>query len=153
VLAALGGDKAKLVIDLSCRRKESTWYVAMNKWQTITDMEVNEGKKSRRFYIALLKRPLDSIKALEPYCSEFLIHAADNEGLQKGIDESLVEKLAQWCSIPVTYAGGGRNLQDLDHVKKLSGGKVDLTIGSALDVFGGSGVTFDECVNWNRSAA
>ncbi|KAJ8065774.1 hypothetical protein OCU04_006438 [Sclerotinia nivalis] len=134
VLEALDGDKEKLVIDLSCRRRDDTWFVAMNKWQTITDMEVNEA----------------SIKSLEPYCSEFLIHAADNEGLQKGIDEQLVEKLAQWCSIPVTYAGGGRNLQDLDYVKRLSDGKVDLTIGSALDVFGGSGVTFDECVQWNQ---
>ncbi|RAL60067.1 hypothetical protein DID88_000693 [Monilinia fructigena] len=134
VLAALGGDKEKLVIDLSCRRRNNTWFVAMNKWQTLTDMEVNEA----------------SIKSLEPYCSEFLIHAADNEGLQKGIDEQLVEKLSQWCSIPVTYAGGGRNLQDLENVKRLSDGKVDLTIGSALDVFGGSGVTFDECVQWNQ---
>ena len=91
----------------------------------------------------------ESIKSLEPYCSEFLIHAADNEGLQRGIDEQLVEKLAAWCSIPVTYAGGGRNLDDLELVKKLSSGKVDLTIGSALDVFGGSGVTFEECVKWN----
>jgi len=79
-----------------------------------------------------------------------LVHAADNEGLQKGIDEQLVTKLAQWCSIPVTYAGGGRNLQDLDRVKDLSDGRVDLTIGSALDVFGGSGVTFAECVRWNK---
>jgi phosphoribosylformimino-5-aminoimidazole carboxamide ribotide isomerase len=61
-----------------------------------------------------------------------------------------VEKLAQWSSIPVTYAGGGRNLDDLELVKKLSNGKVDLTIGSALDVFGGSGVKFDDCVEWNR---
>jgi len=92
----------------------------------------------------------ESIKRLEPYCSEFLIHAADNEGLQRGVDEKLVEKLAQWCSIPVTYAGGGRNLEDLEKVKQLSGGKVDLTIGSALDCFGGSGVTLAECVAWNR---
>lgn len=92
----------------------------------------------------------ESIKALEPYCSEFLIHAADNEGLQKGIDEKLVERLAEWCSIPVTYAGGGRNLDDLELVKSLSGGKIDLTIGSALDCFGGSGVKFDDCVEWNR---
>ncbi|RDW84740.1 phosphoribosylformimino-5-aminoimidazole carboxamide ribotide isomerase [Coleophoma cylindrospora] len=134
VLAALGGDKSKLVIDLSCRKKDNTWFVAMNKWQTLTDMEVDE----------------KSIKSLEPYCSEFLIHAADNEGLQKGIDEQLVQKLAEWCSIPVTYAGGGRNLQDLDHVKTLSEGRVDLTIGSALDVFGGSGVTFEECCQWNK---
>ncbi|KAH7354472.1 hypothetical protein B0T11DRAFT_288707 [Plectosphaerella cucumerina] len=135
VLRALGNDKEKLVIDLSCRRRgDDCWFVAMNKWQTITDMEVNE----------------ESIKLLEPYCSEFLIHAADNEGLQKGIDEKLVERLAQWSSIPVTYAGGGRNLEDLETVKRLSGGRVDLTIGSALDCFGGNGVGLDECVEWNR---
>ena len=86
---------------------------------------------------------------LEAHCSEFLIHAADYEGLQQGIDEKLVKSLAEWCSIPVTYAGGGRNIRDLDHVKDLSRGKVDLTIGSALDIFGGSGVTFEECVAWN----
>ncbi|KAJ3474362.1 hypothetical protein NLG97_g9880 [Lecanicillium saksenae] len=135
ILKVLGGDKQKLVIDLSCRRRgEGNWFVAMNKWQTITDMEVNE----------------ESIKQLEPYCCEFLIHAADNEGLQQGIDEELVTRLAEWCSIPVTYAGGGRNLDDLERVKRLSGGKVDLTIGSALDCFGGSGVKFDDCVEWNK---
>lgn len=95
----------------------------------------------------------ESIKQLEPYCSEFLIHAADNEGLQRGVDEQLITKLSQWCSIPVTYAGGGRNLQDLDNVARLSRGTVDLTIGSALDCFGGSGVRLDECVEWNRRQA
>ncbi|KFA68779.1 hypothetical protein S40285_01141 [Stachybotrys chlorohalonatus IBT 40285] len=138
VLAALDGDKSKLVIDLSCRRRgNNSWYVATNKWQTLTDMEVNQ----------------ESIRTLEPYCSEFLIHAADNEGLQQGVDEKLVERLAEWCSIPVTYAGGGRHLEDLDLVKRLSGGKVDLTIGSALDCFGGSGVKFDDCVEWNKEQA
>ncbi|CAD0048214.1 unnamed protein product, partial [Aureobasidium pullulans] len=115
---------SKLVIDLSCRRKGDTWFVAMNKWQDLTDMELT---------------------------AEFLIHAADNEGLQQGIDELLVRKLSEWSSIPVTYAGGGRNLQDLELVESLSGGKVDLTIGSALDVFGGNGVKFDECCEWNKS--
>ncbi|KUI65694.1 1-(5-phosphoribosyl)-5-[(5-phosphoribosylamino)methylideneamino] imidazole-4-carboxamide isomerase [Cytospora mali] len=140
VLSALGGDKTKLVVDLSCRRQQDDagaaprWFVAMNKWQTITDMEVNQ----------------ESISQLEPYCSEFLIHAADNEGLQRGVDEDLITKLSQWCSIPVTYAGGGRNLADLDNVASLSSGKVDLTIGSALDCFGGSGVKLEECVAWNR---
>lgn len=61
-----------------------------------------------------------------------------------------MEKLGQWCSIPVTYAGGGKSLEDLDRVKELSNGRVDLTIGSALDIFGGSGVKFEDCVNWNR---
>lgn len=91
-----------------------------------------------------------SIKQLEPFCSEFLIHAADNEGLQSGIDQDLVRELGRWCSIPVTYAGGGRHLEDMQLVHDLSDGKVDLTIGSALDIFGGSGVRFEECVDWNR---
>ncbi|KAF2670456.1 Phosphoribosylformimino-5-aminoimidazole carboxamide ribotide isomerase [Microthyrium microscopicum] len=130
---ALGG-KEQLVIDLSCRRRENGWFVAMNKWQTITDFEVSH----------------DNIRMLEDYCSEFLIHAADVEGLQGGIDGDLVSKLAEWCTIPVTYAGGGKHLDDLSLVKKLSNGKVDLTIGSALDIFGGSLVRFDDCVAWNR---
>ncbi|KAH0565392.1 Histidine biosynthesis bifunctional protein hisB [Trichoglossum hirsutum] len=135
VLSALGGDKEKLVIDLSCRRKGDKWFVAMNKWQTITDMEVNR----------------ESILLLEPYCSEFLIHAADNEGLQRGIDEELVSQLAKWCSIPVTYAGGASSISDLELVRRLSQGKVDLTIGSALDIFGGTAVRFEDCVSWNNT--
>jgi phosphoribosylformimino-5-aminoimidazole carboxamide ribotide isomerase len=87
---------------------------------------------------------------LEPYCSEFLIHAADNEGLQQGIDVELVKKLAEWCTIPVTYAGGARTIADLDLVKGNSNGRVDLTIGSALDVFGGSGAKFEDCIEWNK---
>ena len=87
---------------------------------------------------------------LEPHCSEFLIHAADNEGLQRGIDQELVSKLAEWCSIPVTYAGGGRGVHDLDLVKNCSGGRVDLTIGSALDIFGGTGASFEGCIRWNH---
>ncbi|KAF7719544.1 Phosphoribosylformimino-5-aminoimidazole carboxamide ribotide isomerase [Penicillium ucsense] len=135
VLAALGGDKSKLVLDLSCRRKDNTWFVAMDRWQTITEMEICQ----------------ESIALLEPYCSEFLIHAADVEGLQQGVDEELVSKLAEWCTIPVTYAGGARSLHDLEKIHSSSRGKVDLTIGSALDIFGGSGVTFDECVEWNKA--
>jgi len=106
----------------------------MNKWQTLTDMEVNQ----------------ETISLLQPHTSEFLIHAADHEGLQRGIDVELVTKLSEWCSIPVTYAGGGRNIQDLELVRECSGGKVDLTIGSALDIFGGEGVTLQECVEWNE---
>lgn len=96
---------------------------------------------------------LESVSLLEPHCSEFLIHAADVEGLQRGIDHELVSKLADWCTIPVTYAGGGRSIEDLELVKKLSQGKVDLTIGSALDIFGGSSVKFEDCVKWNAEQA
>ena len=106
----------------------------MNKWQTITDFEITEG----------------NIAMLEPYCSEFLVHAADNEGLQQGIDTELVSKLSKWCNIPVTYAGGARTIRDLDLVRECSNGRVDLTIGSALDIFGGTGTTFEECIEWNK---
>lgn len=87
---------------------------------------------------------------LSQYCSEFLIHAADVEGLCRGIDEDLVRALGSWVTIPTTYAGGAYSIEDLARVKELSNGKVDLTFGSALDIFGGSGVLFEDCVEWNR---
>ncbi|ORY99891.1 hypothetical protein BCR43DRAFT_484483 [Syncephalastrum racemosum] len=126
--------KDKLVVDVSCRRRDDKWIVAMNKWQTMTDMEVNK----------------ETLDMLADHCSEFLIHAADVEGLCKGIDQDLVRRLGEWVTIPTTYAGGGRSIDDLALVDKLSNGKVDLTFGSALDIFGGDGVTFNECVSWNK---
>ncbi|ODQ65513.1 5-proFAR isomerase His6 [Nadsonia fulvescens var. elongata DSM 6958] len=127
--------KDKLVIDLSCRRRGDEWIVAMNRWQTLTDMKVN-------------KATLDH---LSQYCSEFLVHAADVEGLCQGIDANLVRALGEWVTIPTVYAGGAKNVHDLAMVDKLSGGKVDLTYGSALDIFGGTGVKFEDCVDWNRT--
>jgi phosphoribosylformimino-5-aminoimidazole carboxamide ribotide isomerase len=153
VLDTLDNDRKKLVIDLSCRKKDDKWFVATNKWQTITDFELNQGVLSVHLHATMecqANERKESISLLEPHCSEFLIHAADVEGLQRGIDHALVSKLAEWCSIPVTYAGGGRSLEDLELVKELSNGKVDLTIGSALDIFGGSGVKFEDCVAWNK---
>lgn len=88
---------------------------------------------------------------LAEYCSEFLVHAADVEGLCQGIDEELVARLAEWSPIPCTYAGGAKALSDLELVQTLSGGAVDLTFGSALDIFGGSGVKYVDCVAWNAA--
>lgn len=127
--------KDKLVLDLSCRRVDNGWHIATNRWQTITKT-------------AITKETLD---ALSEHCAEFLIHAADVEGLQGGIDEDLVRFLGEHCTIPVTYAGGARSLEDLKLVHTLSGGKVDLTIGSALDIFGGDGVTLGQCIAWNNA--
>ncbi|ORX57664.1 Phosphoribosylformimino-5-aminoimidazole carboxamide ribotide isomerase [Hesseltinella vesiculosa] len=127
--------RERIVVDISCRRRESHWVVAMNKWQTLTDMVVEK----------------ETLDILSQYCSEFLIHAADVEGLCNGIDEGLVKCLGSWVTIPTTYAGGGKSIDDLGLVDKLSNGKVDLTFGSALDIFGGSGVTFTDCVVWNKS--
>jgi phosphoribosylformimino-5-aminoimidazole carboxamide ribotide isomerase len=126
----------QLVLDLSCRRTESGWNIATDRWQTVTETRID----------------LDTLRELEKHCAEFLIHAADVEGLQAGIDKDLVKLLGEIVTIPVTYAGGARSLEDLQQVSLLSGGKVDLTIGSALDVFGGSGVTLDACIDWNKNA-
>jgi phosphoribosylformimino-5-aminoimidazole carboxamide ribotide isomerase len=52
--------------------------------------------------------------------------------------------------IPITYAGGANSLSDLEEVTRLGQGMIDLTIGSALDIFGGSGVKYDDCVKFNR---
>eukprot|EP01134_Creolimax_fragrantissima_P005923 CFRG5923T1 len=133
-ISALVG-KDKLVLDLSCRKRENKWLVATNRWQTITTMELNA----------------DTFSMLSTYCSEFLIHAADVEGLCLGIDEELVKRLGSWSNLPCTYAGGGKTLEDLELVQRLSDGKVDLTFGSALDIFGGSGVAYADCVAYNKA--
>jgi phosphoribosylformimino-5-aminoimidazole carboxamide ribotide isomerase len=125
----------RLVVDLSCRRRGDGWIVAMNKWQTMTDLEINA----------------DTLATMAEYCSEYLVHAADVEGKQQGIDGELVACLAKWSPIPCTYAGGANSLLDLQLVRDLSDGRVDLTYGSALDIFGGKLVKFDDLVRWNNS--
>ena len=85
--------------------------------------------------------------------SQFLIHAADVEGLCQGIDEALVTLLGEISPLPCTYAGGGKHIDDLERVGQLSSGRVDLTFGSALDLFGGSGVRYQDCVDHNHGLA
>lgn len=131
-----------LVVDVSCKRAvgeadQVEWIVAMNKWQTLTKTKLNK----------------ELFTHLSKYCNEILVHAADVEGLCKGIDEELVAKLGEWCGdlqdMKVVYAGGAKSYDDLALVDKLSNGLVDLTYGSALDIFGGS-VKFTDLVDWNK---
>ncbi len=126
--------REKLVLDLSCRKRDGKYFVVTDRWQKFTDLEVNAA----------------TLATFSKHCAEFLIHAVDVEGLCRGIDTELVTQLGAWTPIPATYAGGANSLADLETVAKLSGGKIDLTIGSALDIFGGSGVTYADCVNFNR---
>ncbi len=123
-----------LVVDLSCRRRANQWFVATQRWQTVTSTAIDA---------ALLQ-------VIAPLCSETLVHAADVEGLCRGIDEDLVRLLGEACPLPCTYAGGGRALQDLERVAAMSQGRVDLTFGSALDLFGGQLVRYADCVAYNR---
>ena len=131
-LASAAG-RDRLVLDLSCRRREDAYIVVTDRWQRFTEVEVSR----------------DTLAWLGAYCSEFLVHGVDVEGLRTGIEEKLVRNLGSWSPVPVTYAGGARCLDDLDRVKALGGGRVDLTIGSALDIFGGD-IPYHEVVAWQR---
>jgi phosphoribosylformimino-5-aminoimidazole carboxamide ribotide isomerase len=126
--------RGRLVLDLSCRRRGGNYFVVTDRWQTFTEVVVNE----------------ENLEKLSGWCAEFLVHAVDVEGLCGGIDEDLVRKLGDWSTIPCTYAGGATSIEDLERVTRLSKGRVDLTIGSALDIFGGAGVRYEDAVSFNR---
>lgn len=126
--------KNRLVIDLSCRRRDGDYFVVTDRWQKFTEVILSS----------------ESVGKFAEWCSEFLVHAVDVEGLCRGIDQELVSKLGDWVTIPTTYAGGANSLADLDLVTRLGRGKIDLTIGSALDIFGGSGVRYKDLIEFNR---
>ncbi len=132
MVAAAG--KERLVIDLSCKATGDGWTVAMNRWQTLTDLHVTP----------------ETLKHLAAHCDEFLIHAVDVEGKCEGIDEALVSFLGQHSPVAMTYAGGIHRLEDLHRIQQLSDGRVDATVGSALDLFGGSGVRYADLLAFNR---
>ena len=121
--------KERLVLDLGCRAKDGTYFVVTDRWQKMTDFAITEA----------------NLADLAEYCAEFLIHAADVEGKRQGIEEDLVAKLGQWVTIPTTYAGGIKDLADLDLLEELGQGKLDFTVGSALDIFGGQ-LAYEEVV-------
>jgi phosphoribosylformimino-5-aminoimidazole carboxamide ribotide isomerase len=119
-----------LVLDLSCRRRDNDYYIVTNRWQTFTREKISF-------------RLLDH---LARYCAEFLIHAVDVEGRCQGIEGPLVSLLGQWSGIPVTYAGGIHSYEDLDIIENSGQGRLDFTVGSALDIFGGHGLVYKDLV-------
>lgn len=122
--------KENLVLDLSCRKKDEKYYIVTDRWQKFTQVSVN-------------KEVLDE---LSEYCDEFLIHAVDVEGKNSGIEKELTTMLGEFSSIPVTYAGGISSIEDINIIKELGKDKLDFTIGSALDIFGGK-LEYDYIVN------
>ncbi len=126
--------RQQLVLDLSCRKRDGKYFVVTDRWQHFTDVTLS----------------VSTLESFGDLCAEFLIHAVDVEGLCRGIDGELVEQLARWSPLPVTYAGGANSLADLETVTRLGQGKIDLTIGSALDIFGGRGVRYADAVAFNR---
>jgi phosphoribosylformimino-5-aminoimidazole carboxamide ribotide isomerase len=133
-LVALVG-RERLVLDLSCRKRDGRYWVVTDRWQKFTGVEVDPA----------------SLDRLAGSCAEFLIHAADVEGRCEGVEAELVAMLGRWQGIPVTYAGGIRDRADLELIRDLGHGRLDFTVGSALDIFGGTGLTYDEVVAFHRS--
>ena len=113
--------KEHIVLDLSCRNRDGEYYIVTDRWQNFTDEKVNE----------------ETLDKLSAYCSEYLIHAVDVEGKASGIEKELAGMLGSWGKLPMTYAGGVGNFEDMELLRELGRNKLDVTIGSALDIFGG----------------
>lgn len=113
--------KEHIVLDLSCRKRDGKYYIVTDRWQKFTNVEVT----------------YETLDTLKEYCSEFLIHAVDVEGKQQGIDKELIAYLGQWEKIPITYAGGIHSYEDIETIGRLGNGNIHITVGSALDLFGG----------------
>ena len=123
--------KDRLVLDLSARMKEDHYYIVTDRWQKYTDVELTE----------------ETLNMLASYCDEFLVHAVDVEGKTNGIEKTLAARLGDWGKLPVTYAGGVHNFEDLSILKQLGRDRVHVTIGSALDLFGGN-MKFEEVLRF-----
>jgi phosphoribosylformimino-5-aminoimidazole carboxamide ribotide isomerase len=134
LLSLVGRDR--LVLDLSCRKKGDAYYIVTDRWQKFTSTTISQ----------------DTLDYFSQFCFEFLIHAADVEGKCQGIAADLIENLAEWAPIPTTYAGGVRDLNDVLRIKELGKGRLDFTVGSSLDIFGGSGMKYTDAVALNQQA-
>lgn len=113
--------KEHVVIDLSCRKRDGEYYIVTNRWQTFTQVKLDP----------------EVLYRIAEYCDEFLVHGVDVEGKASGVEEELIAILCSQDQIPITYAGGIGSLEDLKRFQTISQGKLDFTIGSALDLFGG----------------
>ena len=129
LVSAVG--KEHVVLDLSCRKKDGKYYIVTDRWQKFTDTVISH----------------KLLTELSEYCDEYLIHAVDVEGKAQGIEEELAKLLGSWDGIPVTYAGGVGSFEDLEKLKKLGKNRLDVTVGSALDLFGGD-MAFEEVLKY-----
>lgn len=120
-LSALIG-KEHLVLDLSCRYVQDDYYIVTDRWQKVTKERMNT----------------ETLKGLSEYCDEFLIHAVDVEGKASGVEKEVVKRLGAQQILPTTYAGGVHSVDDIEWIRKAGNGFIDYTVGSALDLFGGT---------------
>ncbi len=123
----------RLVLDLSCRKKGDDYYIVTDRWQKFTSVVISP----------------ETLDYFSGFCAEFLVHAVDVEGQCRGIEIELARKLGEWAPISTTYAGGIKNLADLELLLEVGRGRLHATVGSALDIFGGRGMTYAEAVDFH----
>ena len=128
LVRAVGRDR--LVLDLSCRARDGAYWVVTDRWQTWSDLELTEA----------------NLRDLAGHCAEFLVHGVDVEGRQLGLERPLVEQLGRWSPVPTVYAGGICTPADIRCLSESGGGRLDYTVGSALDIFGGRGLRYRDLV-------
>lgn len=126
--------KDRLVLDLSCRSRDGQYYVVTDRWQKFTEVVLNE----------------ETLDYFADHCDEMLIHAVDVEGKNSGVEADVCSLMGNWGKIPVTYAGGVHNMADLEQIRTLGKNRVNVTIGSALKLFGGT-LELDEILKVCRS--
>jgi phosphoribosylformimino-5-aminoimidazole carboxamide ribotide isomerase len=126
--------KERIVLDLSCRRRGGDYFIVTDRWQKFTKVVISE----------------QVLSELAVFCSEFLVHAADVEGKCRGVELELIDLLGRWTPIPTTYAGGVRDLADLELIKTIGRDRLDVTAGSSLDIFGGDGLLYRDAVDYCR---
>lgn len=131
IKAAAG--KEHLCLDLSCRKRDSEYFIVTDRWQKFTDSKLTS----------------EILTELSSYCDEFLVHAVDSEGFAKGIEQEVAKLLGGCNNIPVTYAGGISSLDDIALLDRLGNSHVNFTVGTALDLFGGK-IPFEECAKYNK---
>ncbi len=123
--------RERIVLDLSCRKNDGDYYIVTDRWQKYTETKLNK----------------ETLEFFSEFCDEFLVHAVDVEGKADGIEEGVAALLGNFGKLPMTYAGGVHSFEDLDKLKRLGKSSVDVTIGSALDIFGGN-MKFEEVLDY-----
>ncbi|MBU2510414.1 phosphoribosylformimino-5-aminoimidazole carboxamide ribotide isomerase [bacterium] len=127
--------KENLVLDLSCRKREGNYWIVTDQWQKFTEVRVDDA----------------SLDFFSEYCHEFLIHAVDVEGKCNGIEEELVELLGNWNKTPITYAGGISTWEDIEAIRIKGRDRLDFTVGSALDIFGGTKLKYKDLAELSKT--
>lgn len=129
LVSAVG--REHLVLDLSCRKRDGEYYIVTDRWQKYTNVKIDN----------------EILDTLSEYCDEYLVHAVDVEGKASGIEKGVADMLGRWGKIPMTYAGGVASFDDLRALRDLGRDRIDVTIGSALDIFGGH-MRFEDIINF-----